>query len=102
MRKETKVLKELLKAKFPNAQFHIRYKETTNYIDTSDKIVITCDNSVSIDDVVCYLKENTSKMAVYKNNEYASIGGDYESKIKSVTGEWIDADMVEFIQVKEQ
>ena len=101
MRKETKAIKEILKSKYPTYKFKLQYREPSNYVFSSDKIVVTCDKDINIDDVIELLKKYTYGIQIYKNGEVASSWRIVDKKIYSVdTEEYTEVDMLEFIEVK--
>lgn len=101
MRKETKVIKEILKSKYPTNKFKLQYKEPSNYVDSSDKIIITCDKDICIDEVIELLKKFTSGIKIYKQGDIMSAWKLVEGKIYSVDSEaYTEVDMLEFIEVR--
>lgn len=73
MRMESRLIKDILKYYYPAQTFHVQYKETTNYVDSADKIIVTiCDKEVDIKHVIEILKKNTCQIKVYKKGEMAT------------------------------
>lgn len=103
MREQTKVIKEILKTKYPISKFKLKYVETNNYIDGSDKIVVTCDRDIDVDDVILLIKNNIRGIAVFKTGDVGIIHENYnqfnEPQIQLLDGTWLDADVMEFIEI---
>lgn len=105
MRQETKIIKDILTSKYPDKKFKFQYRQATNYYNFSDKLIITIDEDVNIDDVVLFIKQNIKGIAVFKKGDIGMIRENYgkfnEPKIwLSDSEEWFDADVMEFIEVK--
>lgn len=101
MRQETKAIKEILKSKYPIDKFKLQYREPSNYAYSSDKIIVTCDKGINIDDVIELLKKYTSGIKIYKYGDVASSFRFDDGKIYSVDSDgFIEVDMLEFIEVK--
>ena len=101
MRKETKAIKEILKSKYSTDKFKLQYKEPSNYVDCSDKIIVTCDKDICTDDVIELLKKFTSGIKIYKQGDIMSAWKLVEGKIYSVDTEtYTEVDMLEFIEVR--
>lgn len=102
MRKETKAIKEILKSKYSTDKFMLQYKEPSNYVDSSDKIIVTCDKDICTDDVIELLQKFTSGIKIYKQGNIMSAWKLVEGKIYSVddTKTYIEVDMLEFIEVR--
>lgn len=99
MRKETQTIKLLLKELFPNEKFSIRLKEASNYVDTSDKIRVTCAGIIDAENIVDKLKQHTYGILVYKKGDISIIHGSSKSYIEMPNGDKVDMGMVEFIEV---
>lgn len=101
MREQTKAIKEILKSKYQAEKIKVCYVGTHNYIDHSDRIIVTCDRDVDIDEVINLLNKYTYGIQVYKQGSMAITGGNIEPKIYSVNMQsYIDADVMEFIEVR--
>lgn len=100
MRKETKAIKDILKSEYPINKFKVQYREPSNYVYTSDKIIVTCDKDINIDSVIELLKKYVIGIKVYKKGSIASASGLGAGKIFSVDSDnFVDVDMLEFIEV---
>lgn len=105
MRQETKTIKNILISKYPDKKFKFQYRQASSYYNSSDKLIITIDENVDIDDVVLLIKQNTKGIAVFKQGDIGMIHENYnqfnEPKIwLSNSKEWFDADVMEFIEVR--
>lgn len=101
LREQTKAIKEILKSKYPAEKFKVHYAETHNYIDHSDRIIVTCDRDIDIDKVINLLNKYTYGIQVYKQGSMATTGGNIEPKIYSVDMQsYTDADIMEFIEIR--
>ena len=99
MRTQTKAIKDILKNKYPTSKFKLSYKTTYNYIDHSDRVVVKCDKNIDVDEVIQLLKEYTSGIGIYKTGSMAMSRG-AEPKIYFIDKSYyIDADLMEFIEV---
>lgn len=105
MREQTRAIRDILKTKYPISKFKLKYVETSNYIDGSDKIIITCDKDVCVEDIISLIKNNIIGIAVFKQGDIGMISESYgkhnNPQILLVdTNEWLDADVMEFIEVR--
>lgn len=105
MKQETKAIKEILKSKYPTRKFKVHYAKTHNYIDYSDRIIVTCDRGADIDAdidaVIDLLNKYIYGIQVYKQGSMASSSGNIEPRIYSLDMQsYIDADVMEFIKVR--
>lgn len=100
IRKETKVIKNIIKCKYPNIKFSIRYKTVKNYVDSSDKIVIKLYDADYVDDIIKLIREHVEHISVFRTGDVASMNGDFNAKIaNSNYSEYIEPDLLEFIEV---
>lgn len=100
MRKETKLIKNILKSKFPNSIFSIRYKVATQYYDTSDKIII-CVKEEKYENIKKLLSNYVKNIKITKYGELVSISGFSTPLIYDIENNvWVDVDMLEFIEIK--
>lgn len=102
MREQTKAIKDILKSEYPINKFRLKYVETSNYVYGSDKVIVTCDKDICIDDVIKLLKEYTFGIKVYKQGSLESLGGNFDARIYTVDMKsYVDADAMEFIEVSQ-
>ena len=104
MRQETRLIKEILKFEYPDKKFKFRYKTTHNYIDSSDTLIIICERRTDIENIISTIKKYVDGIKVFKQGDIACIFNRYiESQILSIkTQEWIDAGLMEFIEIREE
>lgn len=102
MRKETKLVKGILKKFFPNKRFSIRFIQARQYYDTSDKIRITVD-AEDFNQICSILSSHTKGIRISEVGKTTSISGICEPKIYNFeTQSFEDADMVEFIELEKK
>lgn len=100
MRREVRILKSVLRQEFPNSKVSVRFQHAANYVDGSDKMLVTLDNA-SFADVRTTLQHYTRNVSVYRHKEIAARGGMCNPYILDpASKEWISMDVCEFIEVK--
>lgn len=100
MRREVRILKSVLRQEFPNSKVSVRFQHAANYVDGSDKMLVTLDNA-SFADVRTTLQHYTRNVSVYRHKEIATRGGMCNPYILDpASKEWISMDVCEFIEVK--
>ena len=107
MREETKLIKEILKSKYSDKKFMLQYRQASSYYNSSDKLIITIEKDININDVISLIKQNTSGIAVFKKGDIGMIHENYGQfntpKIwLSDSKKWFDADVMEFIEVRNE
>ena len=102
MRIETRLIKDILNYYYPAQPFRVQYKETTNYVDSADKIIVTIsDKEVDIEQVIKKLKENTCHISVYEQGSIATASENTPCiKIIGCGAEYHEADELRFIEVR--
>lgn len=104
MRQETRLIKEILKSKYPDKKFKFQYRQPSSYYNSSDKLIITIEKNIDIDEVISIVNENTKGIKVFKYGSCATIRNIVynEPKIRILNSEeWFDADVMEFIIIKQ-
>ena len=100
MRQETRLIKAILKSKYPEKKFRLRYKTASNYCDSSDTLIVTCERWMDIDEVISFIRKHVGGIKVFKHGDIASIHHrHFTSEILSLDGQWIEAGLMEFIEV---
>ena len=100
MRREVRILKSVLRQEFPNSKVSVRFQHAANYVDGSDKMLVTLDNA-SFADVRTTLQHYTRNVSVYRHKEIAARGGMCNPYILDpASKEWISMDVCEFIEVR--
>lgn len=99
MRRETVLIKGILKKFFPNKKYSVRFIQAAQYIDTSDKIRIKIDEE-EYNHMCTILNSHTRGIRIAKVGYCTSISGQSTSQIYNVeTEQFEDADMLEFIEL---
>lgn len=100
MRREVRILKSVLRQEFPDSKISVRFKQAANYVDGSDKMLVTLDNA-SFADVRTTLQHYTRNVSVYRYKEMVARGGMCNPYILDpASKEWISMDVCEFIEIK--
>lgn len=100
MRREVRILKDILRQEFPNSNVSVRFKRAANYVDGSDKMLVTLDNA-SFADVRTTLQHYTRNVSVYRYKEMVARGGMCNPYILDpASKEWISMDVCEFIEIR--
>lgn len=100
MKREVRMLKSILRMEFPNSKVSVRLKQATNYVDGSDKMLVTLDNT-NFADVRNTLQRYTRNVSVYRHKDIAARGGICDPYILDpASKEWVSMDICEFIEVK--
>lgn len=100
MRREVRILKSVLRQEFPNSKVSVRFQHAANYVDGSDKMLVTLDNA-SFADVRTTLQHYTRNVSVCRHKEIVARGGMCNPYILDpASKEWISMDVCEFIEVK--
>ncbi len=100
MRREVRMLKGILRQEFPNSNVSVRFKRAANYVDGSDKMLVTLDNA-SFADVRTTLQHYTRNVSVYRYKEIVARGGMCNPYILDLASkEWVSMDVCEFIEIR--
>jgi hypothetical protein len=95
-----KALKRSLRAEYPESVVSVRLKRASNYVDSSDRMVVYVSGASYID-VRVTLTHYTRGMAIYRTGGAASVQGDGHPAVWDVsTQTMVDADMCEFVEVQ--
>jgi hypothetical protein len=98
MRFETKLIKDILRAEYPDARFHVRFCAAAQYVDGSDKITIK--SPISYNDLRTTMQHYTRGICIFPKGMIASRGGECKPEVLNPqTKEWVDFDLCEFIEV---
>ena len=103
MRKETRLIKTLLKENFPSVDFSVTLKQPKNYVCSSDKIVVLYDwdkCKIPSDVFIEYLQKNTKHIEVGVQGKQLVKLNYFQSLVYNIkTDTWDDVDLVDFIEV---
>lgn len=107
MRQETRLIKEILKSEYPDKKFKLKYRLARNYIDSSDKLIVTCSSDVDMNEVIDVLRKYVVCIKVSEEGEVESIylhyGRTNIPRIFSLEShEWVETDLMEFIEVRKE
>lgn len=107
MRQETRLIKKILQLEYPDKKFKLKYRLAKNYIDSSDKIIISYSHDVNVNEIISVLMKYVIDIKVFEEGEVESI---YERsrrinipRIFSLDShEWVETDLMEFIEVRKE
>ena len=103
MRQETKIIKDNLISKYPDKKFKFQYRTPSTYYNSSDRLIVTCERYMDIDEVISFINKHVCGIKVFKSGSVASIHSRHiTSEILSINGEWIEAGLMEFIEVRNE
>lgn len=103
MKQATRMIKDILKLKYPDKDFHLKYYKTKDEIELFDKLTILCEKEIDLDEVISHIKKYVSGVIVYKAGEKVPPIDRGENKLMSIaTYNWINAASLEYIEVKRE
>lgn len=104
LRQATRLIKELLSSKYPDKKFTFQYRQPSSYYNSSDKLIITISKDVNVDEVVSIINENTRGINVFKSKSISVINNLTNEPYIHIpdSEEWFDADVLEFIEIKQE
>lgn len=101
MKQATRMIKDILKLKYPNNDFHLKYYKTKDEIELFDKLTILCEKEIDVEEVISHVKKYVSGMVVYRAGQSLPPMDKGENKLMSIaTYNWIEAASLEYIEVK--
>ena len=101
MKQATRMIKDILKLKYPNNDFHLKYYKTKDEIELFDKLTILCEKEIDVEEVISHVKKHVSGMVVYRAGQPLPPMDKGENKLMSIaTYNWIEAASLEYIEVK--
>ncbi len=101
MKQATRMIKDILKLKYPNNDFHLKYYKTKDEIELFDKLTILCEKEIDVEEVISHVKKYVSGMVVYRAGQALPPMDKGENKLMSIaTYNWIEAASLEYIEVK--
>jgi hypothetical protein len=99
MRKQTILIKEILKKHFPSTKCSVRFVQAHQYVDTSDKIIVIIDNA-DYNQIYAIINSYTKGIKICKKGFCVSITGLNKPEIYNIhTKQFEDADLLEFIEI---
>lgn len=103
MKQATRMIKDILKLKYPENDFHLKYYKTKDEIELFDKLTILCEKEIDVDEVVSHINKYVSGIVVYKNGESIPPINRGENKMISIaTYNWVEMASLEYIEVKRE
>ena len=103
MKQATRMIKDILKLKYPDKEFRLKYYKTKDELELFDKLTILCDKELELDEVVQHIRKYVSGMVVYKVGEPIPPIDRADNKLMSIASySWIGAASLEYIEVKRE
>ena len=103
MKQATRMIKDILKLKYPENDFHLKYYKTKDEIELFDKLTIICEKEIDLDEAISHIKKYVSSIVVYKAGEPVPPIDRGENKLMSIaTYNWVGAASLEYIEVKRE
>jgi len=101
MKQATRMIKDILKLKYPNNDFHLKYYKTKDEIELFDKLTILCEKEIDVDEVISHIKKYVSGIVVYKAGQSVPpIDREVNKMISIATYNWVEMAALEYIEVK--
>lgn len=101
MKQATRMIKDILKLKYPNNDFHLKYYKTKDEIELFDKLTILCENEIDVDEVISHIKKYVSGIVVYKAGQpVPPMDREVNRMISIATYNWVELAALEYIEVK--
>ena len=103
MKQATRMIKDILKLKYPDNDFRLKYYKTKDEIELFDKLTILCEKEIDADEVISHIKKYVSGIVVYKNGEVLPPIDRAENKMISIASYiWVEIATLEYIEVKQE
>lgn len=101
MRQATRMIKDILKLRFPDKEFHLKNHKTKDDVEKFDKLIIVCEDGTDLDEVIAHIRKYVSGIVVYKYGQPVPPIDRERNKVMSIaTYSWIEMDVLEFIEVR--
>lgn len=101
MKQATRMIKDILKLKYPNNDFHLKYYKTKDEIELFDKLIILCEKAIDVDEVISHVKKYVSGIVVYKAGQpVPPMDREVNRMISIATYNWVELAALEYIEVK--
>lgn len=101
MRQATRMIKDILKLRFPDKEFHLKNHKTKDEIEKFDKLVVVCEEGTNLDEVVEHIRKYISGIAIYKYGQpIPPINRECNRVISIATYNWVEVEMLEFIEIR--
>lgn len=102
MKAQSKAIRDIIRQHYPELVVSVKLVPTYNYALSSDRIEVRCPDATEeqLNDIHKIICENTRNISVTLG-ELATAKGSKDPEIYNPSsGEWMDADMVEFVLIK--
>ena len=101
MKQATRMIKDILKLKYPDNDFHLKYYKTKDEIELFDKLTILCEKEIDVEEVISHIKKYVSGIVVYKAGQSVPpIDREVNKMISIATYNWVEMAALEYIEVK--
>lgn len=101
MKQATRMIKDILKLKYPDKDFHLKYYKTKDEIELFDKLTILCDKEIDVEEVIAHVRKYVSGIVVYGTGESVPpIDRGVNKMISIASYNWIEMASLEYIEVK--
>ncbi|MBR3823597.1 MAG: hypothetical protein IKJ39_00195 [Lachnospiraceae bacterium] len=101
MKQATRMIKDILKLKYPDNDFHLKYYKTKDEIELFDKLTILCEKGIDVEEVISHIKKYVSGIVVYKTGELVPpIDRGVNKMISIASYNWVEMAALEYIEVK--
>lgn len=101
MRQAAKMLKDILREKYPNNEFYFKYHKTKDEMEMCDKLVVLCEKVSDLEQVASHIKKYVSGIVVFKEGERVPpINRDVGRIVSVASYNWVEAASLEYIEIK--
>ncbi len=101
MKQATRMIKDILKLKYPENDFHLKYYKTKDEIELFDKLTILCEKEIDVDEVISHVKKYVSGIVVYKAGQaLPPMDREVNRMISIASYNWVEMASLEYIEVK--
>lgn len=103
MKQATRMIKDILKLKYPAKEFHLKCNKTKDEIETFDKLTIVCERDMDLEEVAAHIKKYISGIVVYITGESIPPIDRATNKLISIASyNWVEIPILEYIEVKKE
>lgn len=102
MKVQSKAIRDIIRQYYPELVVSVKLVPTYNYALSSDRIEVRCLNATEeqLNDIYKIVCENTHNISVTLGKFTTAKGSEDPEIFNPSSGEWVDADMVEFVLIK--
>lgn len=103
MKQATRMIKDILKLKYPDNEFHLNCQKTKDEMETFDKLIILCEKEVDLDEVTAHIRKYLSGIVVYKSGDKIPAIDREANKVMSIASyNWVEIPALEYVEVKKE